>query len=533
MYPPAVVSALSLCSLKREEPSSPPARRSSESGKPSDSHSFTLPEHLSSLLSELEVPACRGDEAERLHQICGDPGSYPRHGHRPRGPSFLSSREKQKTPVNQGSRPQSSDGSSAAAIPEVFSWSDPTTSGIAAFFSHGGGDSPGGEGAGGDRQSLHENKIMTSFRERAEQAVDAYDESQKERSGLAFSEEDTPATRKELFFDSVLQRDLNQASVHPVSTVAASSPPEAREEEDHVEGSSSLSSTLFRRSSSPAASPSSSASPSSLWWEGSLQLRRRCFNYERLFLTTPEIRDLLLRPESWNLSGRERASYAGRGEATSSERPKGRPDGASTEATVLSSSGEEDGNTEEPNGRSQTNARSLADVLLDNILVVDISSSSGLSGGAFVNWKEGRHVFYTGLYNLAVRVQPFSEVLKKLRNREDAKRPHRRKRALLLSAHSDSAGRSPGASDDAAMVGTVFEVARNVVYRHLDSSEKLVPGYSQERRREEGGSATNHDDKNLEGSSWLLRAPLIVDINGKKNKKKVHEGIRRLLYGCL
>lgn len=161
---------------------------------------------------------------------------------------------------------------------------------------------------------------------------------------------------------------------------------------------------------------------------------------------------------------------------------------------------------------------SLADVLLDNILVVDISSSSGLSGGTFVKWRDGRHVFYTGLYNLAVRIQPFSEVLK-MRNREDSKEPYRRKRALLLSAHSDSANSSPGASDDAAMVATILEVARNAVYRHLDSSEKLL--ISSRQRDNEGDKQAKGDTMdNKENSTrlpWLLEVPLVVDINGNKN----------------
>ncbi|CBZ54266.1 Peptidase, M20/M25/M40 family protein, related [Neospora caninum Liverpool] len=189
----------------------------------------------------------------------------------------------------------------------------------------------------------------------------------------------------------------------------------------------------------PAASLRAESASSSVWWPGTPQLRTRCFKVTRYLL----------------------ASAVG--------------------AKILG-----DGT-----GRATEEA-------LKHLLVVDVSSSSAFAGGTFFKWNDGRHALYSGLYNLALRIQPFS-VLET--NRTSAQN------ALLLSAHADSASGSPGGSDDAAMVGTLLEVARNAVYIHLASVEKTLNA-----AREQGSEraeAEGHDQK-----LWTLDAPVIVDING-------------------
>ncbi|PHJ25160.1 m28 family protein [Cystoisospora suis] len=489
MYPPAILSSLSLCSLKGQEPLvSFPSSGDPSSGTPS----FELPEHLSSLFSQLEIPACPEDEKELLQRTCDDSSDFFHHRHS----SFSSSQEKQETPGQQTS--QTSKGEGPMTSSKTSPSSDPTGSGVSAFF-FSGKDSHGGDNPG------TENSLYLTFRELANQAVHAYDKSQKERSGLSVHGDDIRV--KDSFFQTLLERDVNQALIHPVSTIVASPLPHGAkgEGQDHRSSSSSPSS----RSHHPSSTSSSSSSPSvsDLWWEGSLQLKRRCFNYERFFVTTPRIRDLLLKNRKMRDMSHYQRDYKVPRDASLVDQELHRK---LVEENIRSSG-------ERKDDRKRRERRdSITDILLDNILVVDISSTSGLSGGSFVKWRDGRHVFYTGLYNLAVRIQPFSEVLKMKKNGGESKEPYRRKRALLLSAHSDSANSSPGASDDGAMVATILEVARNAVYRHLDSSEKLIT--SSQHRDNEGDKKEKGDMKddkeNSTRLSWLLEVPLIVDING-------------------
>ncbi|PFH35185.1 peptidase, M28 family protein [Besnoitia besnoiti] len=195
--------------------------------------------------------------------------------------------------------------------------------------------------------------------------------------------------------------------------------------------------TLGTSSAATAAAATSSAS---VWWAGTPQLRTRCFKVTRHFL-------------------------------------------ASAEAKAILEGGE--GSEGSP----------AYDDAVRNLIVADLSFSSAAAGGAFFHWKDGRHVLYSGLYDLALRLQPLGV----LESDKSAKR-----NALLLSAHADSASGSPGASDDAAMVGSLLEVARNVVHMHLESVEKGQKGANEGRRAGWEGPS----------SFWKIEAPLIVDING-------------------
>ncbi|KEP67522.1 UNVERIFIED_CONTAM: peptidase, M28 family protein [Hammondia hammondi] len=189
--------------------------------------------------------------------------------------------------------------------------------------------------------------------------------------------------------------------------------------------------------------PDGSAASSSVWWPGTPHLRRRCFKIIRYLVASAEGANILR-------VGRQGPVY---------------------------------------------------EEALKSLLVVDVSSSSAFAGGTFFNWKDGRHALYSGLYNLALRIQPLG-VMEAERNREQS--------ALLLSAHADSASGSPGGSDDAAMVATIFEVARNAVYSHLGTVKKTL------KRSARLEKATEKTEK-AEGSErkpWKLEAPLLVDING-------------------
>ncbi|KFH13975.1 peptidase, M28 family protein [Toxoplasma gondii MAS] len=341
VYPPALVSSLTLCSVTLE------------AAAPESSDRETISAELIARLSALEVPLCSSQAESR--RVCeGASGS---------------TESDQKVPGEHRNR----NGVPVATV---------------------------------DAEALHleDRSSPASLRAFVETAVDAYDEAIQTRLSAFFQS------------DSATPSDLERVrgALYPPSTVP---------------GPVSL-------------PPDGSAASSSVWWPGTMHLRRRCFKIMRYLVASAEAANILR-------AGRQEPMY---------------------------------------------------EEALKSLLVVDVSSSSAFTGGNF-NWRDGRHALYSGLYNLALRIQPLG-VMEAERNREQS--------ALLLSAHSDSASGSPGGSDDAAMVATIFEVARNVVYSHLGIVEKTLKRSARPERATEKTEKAEGSEQKL----WKLEAPLLIDING-------------------